>query len=259
MLGLSLPAVNESYGYTNIFLDCAADRTTEDDSHLIDFPAMAVLQEPALPEPAAEFALVSLRRERRRWLQKLPHALPAIVLLGAGVNRLRAGEQGLGLALAVGELVVSVLLVRLLMKEVTARRLHASHGHGIDWYDVTAAGVLAAEALEHWHATHHLPRPVVLTAALTLALGLFHRQFAAFIGPRRSLRIDGTGIRVRSRFSRQLLVSWTDIERIDLDNGKARIVARDGRERRIDLADLQNGAEVRQALLAAQARLAQKR
>jgi hypothetical protein len=179
-------------------------------------PAVTGLQELASSGSAADFPLVSLRRERRRWLQKLQHALPAVVLLGAGVDRLRHGEQGFGLALA----------------------------------------VLTAEALEHWYTTHHLPRPMLLTAAITLALGLFHSQLSAALGPRRSLRIDEAGIRVRRRFCRAFVASWADLERIEVDAGKARIVARDGRERRIDLADLQNGADVRQALLAAQARLA---
>jgi hypothetical protein len=214
------------------------------------------LQELASSGSAADFPLVSLRRERRRWLQKLQHALPAVVLLGAGVNRLRHGEQGFGLALAVGELLVSLVLLRLLVKEIAAARSpHPRHHHGIDWYDVVAAGVLTAEALEHWYTTHHLPRPMLLTAAITLALGLFHSQLSAALGPRRSLRIDEAGIWVRRRFSRAFVASWADLERIEVDAGKARIVARDGRERRIDLADLQNGPEVRQALLAAQARV----
>ncbi len=208
-------------------------------------------------DSAVDLPLISLRRERRRWLQKLPHALPAVMLLGAGVNRLRNGDQGWGLALAIGELVVSVLLLRLLVKDALAsRQPHAAPHHSkVEWFDIVAAAVLAAEALEHWHHTGHVQRPVVLSALLALGLGLFHRQWAAFVGPRRSLRIDQAGIRVRSRFRRQLFAPWADVERIDLEEGKARIVARGGEERRIDLTDLRNASEVRQALLAAQERL----
>ena len=212
-----------------------------------------------MDNPAVELPLVSLRRERRRWLQKLPHALPAVILLGAGVNRLRNGDQGFGLVLAVAELVVSVLLLRMLAKEIAAsRQPHAPHHKGVDWFDILAAGVLTAEALEHWLHTGHVQRPIVLTILLTLALGLFHRQFADFIGPRRSLRIDQEGIRVRSRFRRQLFAPWPDVERIDLDDRQARIVARGGEERRIDLTDMRNASEIRQALLAAQARLSDR-
>lgn len=207
------------------------------------------------PQPAVDLPLVSLRRERRRWLQKIPHALPAVMLLGAGVNRLRNGNQGFGLVLALAELLMSILLLRLLLKEAAAaRKPHAGHHKSVDWFDIVAAGVLTAEALEHRLTTGHLPRPIILTAALSLALGLFHRQFTDFIGARRSLRIDEEGIRVRSRFRRQLFAAWPEVERIDLDQEKARIVTRGG-ERRIDLTDLRNASEVRQALLAAQERL----
>lgn len=224
---------------------------------LIHFRAVADLQQAALPESPVELPLVSLRRERRRWVQKLTHVLPAVMLLGAGVSRLRAGEQGFGLALAVAELAVSALLLRTLAKEIAAAQKAHAHPHqGVDWFEIFAAGVLALEALEHWHTTGHLPRPTVLTALLTLGLGLFHRQFADFVGPRRALRIDHEGIRVRSRFRRQLFAPWSDVERIDLDESKARIVARGGRERSFDLTDLRNAAEVRQALFEAQGRLA---
>lgn len=218
---------------------------------------MADLQEARASSPAVDLPLISLRRERRRWLQKLPHAIPALTLIGAGVNHLRNGEQGFGLALAVAELAVSVLLLRLLAKDIIAsRRPHAAPHHSkVEWFDILAAGVLTAEALEHWHHTGHVQRPVVLTILLSLGLGLFHRQFAAFIGHRRSLRIDQEGIRVRSRFRRQLFVPWPDVELIDLDTDKARIVARGGEERRIDLADMRNASEIRQALLAAKERL----
>jgi hypothetical protein len=210
-----------------------------------------------MDNPAVELPLISLRRERRMWLQKLPHVVPAVMLLEVGVSRLRSGERGLGLLLAVAELLVSALLLRMLAKEIdAARKPHTPHPHGaVDWFEIFAAGVLAAEALEHWHHTGHVQRPVVLTVLWTLALGLFHRQFADFIGPRRSLRIDEEGIRVRSRFRRQLFARWSDVERIDLEEGKARIVARGGEERSIDLADLRNASEVRQALAAAQERL----
>jgi len=210
-----------------------------------------------MDQPAVDLPLISLRRERRRWLTKLPHALPAVMLLGAGVNRLRNGDQGWALVLAVSELVVSALLLRLLAKDVIAsRQPHAAPHHSkVEWFDILAAAVLTAEALEHWHHTGHIQRPVVLTILLTLGLGLFHRQFLQFIGPRRSLRIDHEGIRVRSRFRRQLFAPWQDVELIDLDADKARIVARGGEERRIDLADMRNASEICQALLAARERL----
>lgn len=211
-----------------------------------------------MTEPSAlEVPLVSIRRERGRRLQKLQHAIPAVALLGAGVQRLMQGERGLGLALAVGELVVSVLLLRSAVKELAAiRRPESVHDHhGVDWFDIFAAGVLTAEALEHWHTHHHLPRPTLLMAAITLALGLFHNRLATVVPSAQALRIDADGIRLRRRFRRQFFAPWADVERIDVDEATARIVSRGGKERSIDLTDLRNASEVRAALTAAQERL----
>lgn len=171
------------------------------------------------------------------------------------------GERGLGLALAVGELTVSFLLLRTMMKGLKAAwRPHSGptgHHHGVDWFDIFAAGVLTVEALEHWYTHPHLPRPKFLMAIVTLALGLFHGRIAAFHARRRMLSIDATGIGVRSRpIFRRFFAPWPEIERIDIDDRKARIVTRGGRERRIDLKDLRNAPEVREALLAARQRLA---
>jgi hypothetical protein len=60
---------------------------------------------------------------------------------------------------------------------------------------------------------------------------------------------------VRGRFFRRFAASWADLESIDLDDRRAQIVARGGRRRRINLKDLRNAEEVRDALLAARERL----
>jgi hypothetical protein len=217
--------------------------------------------------PDLSIPLVSIRRQRAQRVQKLQHAVPAVALLVAGAQGLLHGERGFALALAVFEIGVSALLLRSLVKELreALHPHHAGHGsHGVDWFDFFAAGVLTAEALEHWHIHHHLPRPTLLLAAVTLLLGLFHGRVAARAARRRHLRIDAAGIRIRGRFFRRFFASWTDLERIDLDapgdpgdpGGRwAHIVARDGRKRRIDLADLRNAQEVRDALLAAREHL----
>ncbi len=218
---------------------------------------MTDLQEITAPGSAVEVPLVSIRRERARRLQKLQHAIPAVALLGAGAQRLMQGQRGLGLALAVGELVVSVLLLRSAVKELAAVRRPESvqDHHGVDWFDVFAAGVLTAEALEHWHTHHHLPRPTLVMAAISLALGLFHHRLTAVVPRAQVLRIDKEGIRLRRRFRPRFYAPWSDVERIDLGEAQARIVALGGRERSIDLKDLRNASEVRAALLTAQERL----
>jgi hypothetical protein len=218
------------------------------------------------PDGHVLIPFVSRRRERAQLLQKMQHAIPAVALLIAGAQGVMHGERGLGLALAVFELAVSVLLLRTLKKEIAAVRsphpvhsvhgaAHPGHHHGVDWFDIFAAGVLTAEALEHWYTHHHLSGPTLLTAAVTLLLGLFHGRLSQRQARRRSLRIDDFGIRIRGRFFRRFAAPWSDIERIELDDRRARIVARGGRQRRINLKDLRNAEEVREALLAARGRV----
>lgn len=218
-----------------------------------------------MEEGAVRLPLISKRRERGRFLQKLQHVVPAIPLLGAGIQGLLHGERGFALALAVAEIVTSALLLRSIVKEFAAFRKssrephveeHAAH-HGVDWFEIFAAGMLFVEALERWHLHPHLPRPMLLTAVVTLALGLFHGRIAAFSSRRRSLRIDETGIRLGGRFifSRHSF-PWQDLASIEVDDRYARLVARGGRTRRIDLKDLRNESAVREALLSAQALLA---
>ncbi|HEX3130622.1 MAG TPA: hypothetical protein VH394_25010 [Thermoanaerobaculia bacterium] len=207
-----------------------------------------------------QLPLLSRRRERGQLFQKLQHVIPAVPLLGAGIQGLIHGERGFALALAVAEIVTSALLLRSTAQELRAFRSshdseHAAH-HGVDWFEIFAAGVLTVEALEHWHTHSHLPRPSFLMAAVTLGLGLFHGRIAEFSARRRSLRIDATGLRIGSRvLFNHFSVPWADLERIDFDDRYARIVARNGRKRRIDLKDLRNASEVREALLSVQARL----
>lgn len=175
------------------------------------------------------------------------------------------GERGFALALAVAEIVTSALLLRSMLKELAAFRKssrephteeHPVH-HGVDWFEIFAAGMLFVEALERWHLHPHLPRPMLLTALVTLALGLFHGRIAAFTSKRRSLRIDETGIRLGGRFIfSRFFVGWQDLASIEVGDRYARLVARGGRTRRIDLKDLRNESAIREALLSAQARLA---
>src|SRR5688572_28482236 len=123
--------------------------------------------------------LRSKRRARAQALQKFQHAIPALPLLMAGLQAIRAGEHGFAFALAVFEIGTSVLLLGTMIREIREMRRPAAPGvvhahHGVDWVEVFAAGVLTAEVWEHWHLTHHIRRPAVLTAIFTLGLGLCH-------------------------------------------------------------------------------------
>jgi hypothetical protein len=138
----------------------------------------------------------SRRRERALLAQKLQHLIPALPLLFQGATALASGVEGFGWWLAIAELVTSVLLFVTVVRAIRHYRADAlpHAAHGVDWAHVWAAGVLLAEAGERWHLHHHLARPVILTAFVTLALGLFHGRIVARTEHRRSLRVEESGV-----------------------------------------------------------------
>ena len=115
--------------------------------------------------------------------------------------------------------------------------------------------MLAAEAAERWHLTHHWPRPVLLTAAFSLVLGLMHGRLDAGVQRRRALRIDDEGIDFSPRPFSRFRATWEDVAEIDLGGRYATITTREGRSGRLDLADLENGERVRAALAEAAGRV----
>jgi hypothetical protein len=207
--------------------------------------------------------LRSKRRERAILLQKSQHAAPAIVLLVAGLNALGEGAHGFALALALLEIVSSVTLgVTVLFAIRKARRpanasapLHPHHGP--DWIDVFTAGVLFTEAIERYHHTHHVARPTILLAVVLLTVGLLHGRILARAGKRMTLRVGEDDLFVGGRPFRTLRVKWADLASIDIGSRYATVTVRNGRQRRLDLTDLEGADAVRAALEGARQRLAE--
>lgn len=196
--------------------------------------------------------LRSRKRKRGQLLQKAQHVIPAVPLLSAGVQALADHPYGLALVLALFEIGTSLLLLWTVVKELRSIRAAHTHGahasHGVDWFHIFAAGVLLAEAAEHWHLTHHWRRPTLLTAAFTLLLGLLHGRIERFSEDRRALRLDDEGIHIGGRFFTSFDAKWAEIEAVEIGDRCATIRAADGRERVIDLSDCENPGPIRAAL-----------
>jgi hypothetical protein len=238
-----------------------------------------------MPMPI-EVPLRSRRQRRGLVLQKLNHAIPAVGLFFAGAQAIGERHTGFGFYLGVFELVSSAALIVLFIREArsalhpahpthpasASAREHRSAGygetspmplrgegghHGVDWVDIAAGFVLVAEALEHWHLTHHLPRPTILTAISTFALGLFHGRLASKRARRRVLRITEDGLFVAGRpfKARRLDAAWDELSSIDVGARWAVVTTRAGRTRKLDLDDLEDAARVRGALTEARQRL----
>jgi hypothetical protein len=200
--------------------------------------------------------LRSKRREIGQALQKFQHAVPAVPLFFAGVQAIGNGERGFALALGFFEVATSVALIRTVVREIRVMgrpRVDTEHAHhGVDWVHIFAAAVLIAEVLEHYHLTGHIRRPTILTAIVTLGLGLFHGRLQG----RRVLRVEDDQLHIADKPFRTFRARWADVTSIDVGEKYAQIKTVDGRERKLNLSDLHGAEHVRTALAEAQRRAA---
>lgn len=194
--------------------------------------------------------LRSKRLERALVFQKLQHAIPATVLLPAGLGALVAGVRGFELVLAIAEVATSLWLLRLVAREFRAAMgegvTPTSH-HGPDWAHLAAASVISVEVFERWHAHHHWSRPLILTAGVTFLLGFLHGRIARWREGRMSLRIDDVGLSWKGRRFGGFAASFDDLESFEVGATRAFLRTAAGKGE-IDLADLRNGDEIREAL-----------
>jgi hypothetical protein len=215
-----------------------------------------------MPDPIV-VPLRSKRQRRAQTVQRLNHVVPALGLFVAGKQAIAEGPHGFGFYLGVFEIVSAAVLVVLTARELRSTLRPAAHPdghgqalHGVDWVDIAAGFVLVAEILERWHGTHHISRPMVLTALTTFALGLFHGRIHGFQSRRRVLRVDDEGIAIAGRpFKvRKIAAPWAGVKSIDVGPRWAVVTLRAGRRSKLDLADLETEAAARAALVEARRR-----
>jgi hypothetical protein len=205
--------------------------------------------------------LRSKRRERALLAQKLQHGAPAVVLLASGLQALREQPHGFALSLALFEVASSALLIGTVIRALRQARRPANAAasahphHGVDWIDVFTAGVLFAEAGERYHMTHHIARPTILMAVTLLTVGLLHGRILRRFGKRQTLRVEEDGLYVGGKPFRSITARWADVTSIDVGERYATILIRGGRQRKLDLSDLEGAQHVRHALGVAQGRL----
>ncbi len=104
----------------------------------------------------------------------------------------------------------------------------------------------------HHHETGHWRRPTLLLAVITLVIGLLHGKLLDRAQQRMGLRVSDTGIRFGATRFRRFQATWDQIAGIRFSESRAVIALKHGPERVLDLADLNNGAQVREVLEGAQ-------
>jgi mannose-6-phosphate isomerase-like protein (cupin superfamily) len=195
-----------------------------------------------------------LSRRRKRVLvgQKVPHVLGALALIGQGVLRAERETQVYGWVLCGAELLTSTLVLAAFVRTLV------SAGHptpddapderaGLDWVDLLLAGLFAVEAVARHSETHDWPRVTVLLAAMMLVVATVHRPIAALVRRRRALILSNKGLRVGPPL-RRFQAEWAALKPISLGERWVVLETIHGDVHRIDLSDLGNERQVREAL-----------
>jgi hypothetical protein len=198
------------------------------------------------------------RAQRAQFIQKLQHAIPSVVVLTGGIEHLRHEPHGFSLALGLAEVLVALLVIGTVIRGLRQLRsgAHAHAHHGVDWIDISLGAMLLVEAYAKFQATADLPGPTVLLGVAMLFIGVMHGRIAAWGDRRLELRVDDAGISVPGRWFRRLTLAWSEVAEITVGPATARVIAVDGRDQALDLADAVNGEALRQLLNEARARLA---
>jgi hypothetical protein len=199
------------------------------------------------------------RAERGRFVSKLQHAVPSLVVFADGLDHLSHDPHGVELALGMFEIVAAVLVMGSVIRGVghLRRRLAAPHAdhddahHGVDWIDIFIGVMLSVEAYAKYHATSHIPRPTILLALTMFIVGLTHRRIAAWGDRKREMRVGPDGISVPGKPFQRLTWAWSEVESIEMDDRSAVIKAIDGRSKRIELSDVLQPKAVRDAVMSA--------
>jgi hypothetical protein len=191
--------------------------------------------------------------------------VPAAALFLEGLDRILTGAGDSNRWFGTIEAFASLLVLGAIFRAIGRLRWGAGHTpprqrihlSQVDWVDILLALMLFAEVGAHYVETapHHVSRPTLLLAIVTLAVGLLHGRITAYAAKRRVLMVTESGVSVGGRMFSRFTASWRDIERIDINEKSAAIVMRDGKTQDFDLIDIRHGNDVTRALTRARSRL----
>jgi mannose-6-phosphate isomerase-like protein (cupin superfamily) len=193
---------------------------------------------------------LSRRRERALVGQKLPHAIGAVALFADGILRAQRETQPYGWVLAGAEILVSVLVLAGIVRGVLKAASAPVEQHApplIDYVDLLLAAMLTVEAFAHHYETAHWPRPTLLTAATMLMVAMFHGPLTVLARRRRGLVMSNKGLSVGHPL-RRFNADWSELKSIVVTERAAVLETVHGVTHRIDLSDLGNETQVRDAL-----------
>lgn len=187
----------------------------------------------------------SRRMTRSLKVQAAQHGLAGLLLVGTGLEALRQGDGSF--LLPIFEVLSGGVLFAAVVRELRARHVES----GISWVDLLAGVMFSAEALHRMQEGSHGLHIAYFGAALLSALrGLLNSR----ISRRRRLELTSEGFSLRAGLRRNVGLNWKDIRSSEEEGDVLRLALTGGRVQRVDFSDALNGAELREALLAALAR-----
>lgn len=196
---------------------------------------------------ASEIIRVQLRDRRVKLATRYEAVQQAIsvgMLLVAVRDRLRTPEPG-DVPMAAAQVVAGVLLLIAIARDL---RGHDT-GH-VNWSNVLAGSLLGLEWLDRVEHGGRMWSPVLLTAIASLAVGLLHGRLHARRQRRRQIVMDEETLNYRNLL-RHFRVGWRDLKEIVADGTRLDLHTIGGRTHRIRMRQLENGAEVADAVLGA--------
>lgn len=177
-------------------------------------------------------------------VSKLQHASAGFPLLLVGLGKL--GEEA-ERPIAILEITIAALVLGTFAREVWAARKHHHSSHSaIGWFDLAAAAMMMFEAFHGHHSGKPgYLRPQFFSGLATLVLALFHGRLHARNARRRYVKLDESGVEVRTGPFGKFALGWADLDRIHMAHDKAVFHRSDGKRHTIRLRMLGNHDEVR--------------
>ena len=184
-----------------------------------------------MPDPEV-FPLQTKQAARAKRIRVLQHMFAALLLIGAGANRMQHGGE----LLSVFEIAAGTLLIAAVIYE------RVRHHHiGVAWVEFAGAAMTLVEAFGKLEERHHLSFYVLsfITPAILFTLAVFDAEMAAL----RRLKIDERGFEMRQRTFFPRRIAWAGVQSWSRTTDGIRFQLRDGREKTFSFRNVINRDE----------------
>lgn len=194
---------------------------------------------------ALEIPLSDRRRRFVQRMQLLQDVFGIVVLIPAASARLQNGTLSHTI---LGSIEIIAILLALGSAARELKSKHAAAESDVDWSNLFMGVVLFVEYGFNVAAGRKIVSPVLLAAITAVALAFARPLLQRRLGARRIMRIDDTGISVRTSRFRRFAFSWSELREVEERGDIIRFHLRDGSSHTLSLEPYDNAADIRNAL-----------